>query len=176
MTEAKKRNPHIKLYGLPWSFPGWIGNGTQNPYIDPNTTANYMIKWVQGMKRHYNLDIDYLGQWNERGYSVEYIVTLRNQLDLHGLSHIKLIAPDGRLAPKFAEEVLKNKTLKDSIIAIGDHYPGWATSEAKLQTGLKLWASEDFRYGKLMYTIMCLYEFQQKHSEKVHLSCNMSEF
>ena len=24
MTEAKKRNPGIKLYGLPWAFPQWV--------------------------------------------------------------------------------------------------------------------------------------------------------
>lgn len=23
MTEAKKRNPNIKLYGLAWGYPGW---------------------------------------------------------------------------------------------------------------------------------------------------------
>ena len=27
MTEAKKRNPKIKLYGLPWVFPAWLGDG-----------------------------------------------------------------------------------------------------------------------------------------------------
>ena len=26
MKEAKQRNPGIKLYGLPWAFPGWVAN------------------------------------------------------------------------------------------------------------------------------------------------------
>ena len=26
MQEAKRRNPAIKLYGLPWAFPGWVAN------------------------------------------------------------------------------------------------------------------------------------------------------
>ncbi|OPL20700.1 galactocerebrosidase-like x2 isoform, partial [Mytilus galloprovincialis] len=39
MKEAKKRNPDILLYGLPWGWPGWIGNGTHNPYYNVNTTA-----------------------------------------------------------------------------------------------------------------------------------------
>ena len=30
ITEAKKRNPKIKLYALPWGFPAWIGNGALN--------------------------------------------------------------------------------------------------------------------------------------------------
>jgi hypothetical protein len=41
MTEAKKRNPDIKLYGLPWAYPGWVGNdpvtGAQNASADPFT-------------------------------------------------------------------------------------------------------------------------------------------
>src|SRR5690349_24365 len=28
MEQAKSRNPNIKLYGLAWGAPGWIGNGT----------------------------------------------------------------------------------------------------------------------------------------------------
>lgn len=29
MTEAKKRNPSIKLYALPWAWPGWLRGGMQ---------------------------------------------------------------------------------------------------------------------------------------------------
>ena len=60
MSEAKKRNPDIKLYGLPWAFPAWVGNGTGNPYAYPNMTADYVVKWVDGAKTVYNLDIDYV--------------------------------------------------------------------------------------------------------------------
>ena len=28
MTEAKRRNPGIRLYGLSWGVPAWIGNGS----------------------------------------------------------------------------------------------------------------------------------------------------
>jgi hypothetical protein len=28
MKEAKKRNPHVVTYGLPWGAPGWINNQT----------------------------------------------------------------------------------------------------------------------------------------------------
>ena len=60
MTEAKKRNPNIKLYGLPWAFPAWVGNGTGNPYAYPELTADYIVKWVDGAKTVYDLDIDYV--------------------------------------------------------------------------------------------------------------------
>lgn len=60
MTEAKKRNPSIKLYGLPWAFPAWVGNGTGNPYAFPDLTADYIVKWVDGAKTVYDLEIDYV--------------------------------------------------------------------------------------------------------------------
>ena len=34
LKEAKARNPNIKTYGLPWAFPGWVGNGTGSPFAD----------------------------------------------------------------------------------------------------------------------------------------------
>jgi hypothetical protein len=60
MTEAKKRNPDIKLYGLPWAFPAWVGGATGNPFSYPNQTAGYIVKWVQGAHAQYNLTIDYV--------------------------------------------------------------------------------------------------------------------
>ena len=60
MTQAKQRNPNIKLYGLPWAFPAWVGNGTGNPYAFPELTAGYIVKWVAGAKSVYDLDIDYV--------------------------------------------------------------------------------------------------------------------
>uniref|UniRef100_A0A8C2PQY3 Galactocerebrosidase n=1 Tax=Cyprinus carpio TaxID=7962 RepID=A0A8C2PQY3_CYPCA len=73
MKEAKKRNPNIKLIGLPWAFPGWVGEGTQWPYFFPNVTADYVVSWIYGAKQHHNLDIDYIGIWNERKYDPVYI-------------------------------------------------------------------------------------------------------
>ena len=39
LTEAKKRNPYIKVYGLAWAFPGWVGNGTGDPYKYPKPVS-----------------------------------------------------------------------------------------------------------------------------------------
>ncbi len=61
MQQAKLRNPAIKLYGLPWAFPGWVGNGTGNPYQFPDLTAQYVTNWVVGANTTYGLTIDYLG-------------------------------------------------------------------------------------------------------------------
>ena len=56
-----QRNPDIKLYGLPWGFPAWLGNGTGSPYGDPSRLATYVINWVKGAKQVHGLHIDYIG-------------------------------------------------------------------------------------------------------------------
>lgn len=56
-----QRNPDIKLYGLPWGFPAWLGNGTGSPYGDPSRLATYVINWVKGAKMVHGLHIDYIG-------------------------------------------------------------------------------------------------------------------
>ena len=55
-----KRNPAIKLIGLPWAFPAWVGDG-KSPYKYPNITALYVVKWILGAKKYHGLDIDYVG-------------------------------------------------------------------------------------------------------------------
>uniref|UniRef100_A0A663DL91 Galactocerebrosidase n=1 Tax=Aquila chrysaetos chrysaetos TaxID=223781 RepID=A0A663DL91_AQUCH len=73
MKEAKKRNPKIKLIGLPWTFPAWIGKGENWPYDYPDVTAYYIVSWILGAKQYHDLDIDYIGIWNERAFSSKYI-------------------------------------------------------------------------------------------------------
>ena len=84
MKEAKKRNPNIKLVGLPWTWPGWLGQETVLPYANRSLSANYIVKWIDGAKRYHNLTIDYVGIWNERPFDVEYIKELRRVLNLYG--------------------------------------------------------------------------------------------
>src|SRR5271157_3557447 len=54
MREAKKRNPKIFLDILPWGAPGWIGNGK---YYSQDM-ATYIVRFIQGAKKQYGLDID----------------------------------------------------------------------------------------------------------------------
>ena len=69
MVEAKKRNPSIKLYALPWAWPGWLRNATTggaNPLLDNTALAvEYVSSWVAGMKTTHDLTIDYVSIWNE---------------------------------------------------------------------------------------------------------------
>ena len=64
MSEAKKRNPDILLYGLPLSFPAWVADRSSDgdaaspgPYDNVSATAKYVTKWCLGAKKDWNLTI-----------------------------------------------------------------------------------------------------------------------
>jgi galactosylceramidase len=66
LSEAKKRNPNIKTYGLSWAYPEWVTcvpgtmeGCTDSIYTYPNQTARYITKWIGGAKNTYDVDIDY---------------------------------------------------------------------------------------------------------------------
>src|SRR6266480_6574926 len=42
MEQAKARNPNIKLVGLSWGAPGWIGNGN----FWSTDMVNYLMAWL----------------------------------------------------------------------------------------------------------------------------------
>lgn len=56
-----QRNPNMRFYGLPWNFPGWIGQGTFSPYTNRTKLVEYIMNWIQGAKDVHGLDIDYIG-------------------------------------------------------------------------------------------------------------------
>uniref|UniRef100_A0A4W4G8I0 Galactocerebrosidase n=1 Tax=Electrophorus electricus TaxID=8005 RepID=A0A4W4G8I0_ELEEL len=117
MKEAKKRNPDIILIGLPWAFPGWVGQGSNWPYTFPNITANYVVSWVIGAKQHHGLDINYIGVCSECSV----------MLYLH--SHRVRICSE-------------SITYFCSVASV--HYPGTMTIKEAMITGKVLWSSEDY--------------------------------
>ncbi|NWV15221.1 GALC Galactocerebrosidase, partial [Ptilonorhynchus violaceus] len=143
MKEAKKRNPKIKLIGLPWAFPGWIGKGENWPYDYPDITAYYIVSWILGAKQYHDLDIDYIGIWNERAFSSKYIKLLRYTLDKRGLEQVRIIASD-RLWEPISFVMLIDSELHGVVDVIGAHYPGTKTVPDAILTGKKLWSSEDY--------------------------------
>jgi galactosylceramidase len=99
MKEAKARNKDIKLYGLPWGFPGWLnpnatadspGGDPIGAFSNPSLTANYTLQWILGAKREHGLEIDYIGQWNERDAPQEYIDKLKEMVADSGLATVCL--------------------------------------------------------------------------------------
>jgi len=151
MGEAKRRNPEIKFYGLPWAFPGWIGNdlqtGAQNitatPYDHPEQTVRYMLEWVRGAKSEYNFDIDYLGIWNESPSDATYVKMLRAALDAAGFHNTRIVAQDG--GAQICNAMHNDAEYAAAVDVIGLHYPGdWGSWFDPCTTlGKPVWASEE---------------------------------
>ncbi|MGO8736201.1 MAG: galactosylceramidase [Terriglobia bacterium] len=143
MTEAKARNPKIILDALPWGAPGWIGNGK---YYSQDMT-NYLVKFIQGAKKHHGLDIDYVGIWNETNYDVGYIKMLKKALLAGGLK-TKIVAADlYENQWKIADDFRLDPELKEAVFAISVHYArvkgNFYITGGALRSGKPLWSSED---------------------------------
>jgi len=143
LMEAKKRNPYIKVYGLAWAFPGWVGKGTGDPYKYPNITANYIHKWIVGAAQSYNISVDYIGIWNERNYDITFVKVLKSVLaEDVSTAHVQVVAADGSW--DVSNDILQDPLFADAVDIIGCHYPGTNTTVASLKTGKPLWSSEDY--------------------------------
>lgn len=119
MKEAKKRNPDIELWGLPWAFPGWVdATGSNNPYSNVSRTAEYVVDWVEGAEAVHNLTINMVGCWNERPWNADYLIELRKQLDAAGFSATGIIAADGAI-DTLGTAMLNNSTLMEAVSAFG---------------------------------------------------------
>eukprot|EP01084_Bolivina_argentea_P095306 171371_1 len=141
MVEAKKRNPLIKFYALSWGFPAWIGRGALN-----ENQANYTVLWVDGAKKIYDLDINWLGIWNERPYSTSYVKLLRKMLDENGYNNTSLVVADEAFgsADSIVAAAQNDTEFAKSFDIIGVHYPGSSRdTSAMASSGYKLWSSED---------------------------------
>jgi hypothetical protein len=147
MEQAKARNPNIKLVGLAWGAPGWIGNGN----IISQDMIDYLISWL-GCARQHNLTIDYLtAAQNEKRTDANWTISLRNALNNNGYSAVKLIYGDswpGDWGP--ANAVVNNTALKNAIDVVSAHYVcGYLSAQSTCtvsanatNTGETLWNSE----------------------------------
>ena len=86
MREAKKRNPALTLDGVAWSCPGWVGNNN----FWSQDMCDYYVKWVQGLKQVYGLNLDALGCRNERGVNEDFVKKLRSTLNRSGLNKVQV--------------------------------------------------------------------------------------
>jgi hypothetical protein len=142
--QAKARNPNIKLYGLAWGAPGWIGGGN----FWSTDMIGYLSSWLGCAKQH-NLSIDYLGGWNERGYNIGWYENLRSTLNSGGYSAVKIVGADSDWG--IANDINSNPAFASAISVIGTHYPcGYRSAQsncgvpaAATNSGKTLWASEN---------------------------------
>ncbi|WP_298327813.1 discoidin domain-containing protein [Haloactinopolyspora sp.] len=74
MREARKRNPDIVLGGLQWGAPGWFDGGFWS-----QDNIDYLLAWLDCAEQH-DLDIDFMGGWNEAGYDTDWFVRWKEAL------------------------------------------------------------------------------------------------
>ncbi|HEY1790265.1 MAG TPA: discoidin domain-containing protein [Verrucomicrobiae bacterium] len=117
MKEAKARNPGIRLEAMAWGAPGWVGNF----WSDNNIT--YTLSWLDCAKQN-GFQIDYLGGGNERGYNANYYIKLRQALNEHGWSQIKIVGSEDHTPPNYwsiATEMKTNAAFAAAVDVLGEH-------------------------------------------------------
>ncbi|MHA6764021.1 ricin-type beta-trefoil lectin domain protein [Streptacidiphilus sp. PAMC 29251] len=112
--QAQQRNPNIGFYGLAWAAPGWINNGFWS-----TDTINYLISWLGCAKSH-NINVKYLGGWNERGHDVNWYIQLRSSLNAAGYSGVQIVADDSGWST--ADDMKSNAAFNNAVSIIGAHY------------------------------------------------------
>lgn len=145
MKEARKRNPHIVLDSLPWGAPGWVGK------FYSRKNAEYIAGFLQGAKQTYGMDIAYTGDWNETPFNADYVKTLREVLNQHGLKTEIACCDEypgeGGGQWKILDAMEKDAMLNAAIAVVTVHYPRVhgkvTTPPAALTIGKPLWSSED---------------------------------
>src|SRR5215813_5925581 len=144
--QAITRNPHLKLYGLQWGAPGWVG---QNGSLFTSADIRYLLDWL-GCAKQDGLIISYLGGWNERdnGSHARWFHSLPQALNAGGYRNVRIIAGDGIGSAKWTY------TSSPDVAILGSHdncgYPtGVAGAQttctstiAARQSGKPLWGSE----------------------------------
>ena len=153
MAEAQIRNPNIILEGLQWGAPGWIGNG--NFFTKDN--AEFICAWLKGAEKYWNLDVRYVGIWNERMYDKEYIKLLRKTLDNNGLQSVVIDGGDLFSDSRWliADDMVKDPELNKAIGVINAHIPeetNYITSNNVRKINKPVWSGESHFYGDSWYS------------------------
>jgi hypothetical protein len=158
MEEAKARNPAIKLSGLEWGAPGWIGTGdSDREKFFSQDNIDYLIQFINGAHDYHNLDIDYVGIWNETPYDTQWIKDLRAAIDQNNANRglaTKIIGgdqPDDEWP--IINDLDNDPALLQAVAVASTHYASFGLSSPPLapfdsppdgkSLGIPLWDTED---------------------------------
>ncbi|MGI8589687.1 MAG: NEW3 domain-containing protein [Nakamurella sp.] len=143
--QAKARNPNIKLYGLAWTAPGWIGGGN----FWSQDMIDYLMTWV-GCANSHGLNIDYLGGWNERGYDKSWYENLHATLAVKH-PNIQVVGDDSGWDE--ADAMATDPAFARSIDILAAHYScnggdggdanSCSSTQNAVSTGKPMWDSEN---------------------------------
>jgi len=146
---GQRRSPNIKLYGLMWGRPAWLGSMYSQKHVD------YITTWM-GCAAQNGLHIDYLGGSNERGASAGAMGAFYVALDKARKASFpttKIVASDEHNPPDYwrvATWLKTNPAFAASVDILGEHdncvwlsiYDHCNISPDALASGKPLWTSE----------------------------------
>lgn len=151
MREAKKRNPGLTLDACAWGCPGWVGNGN----FWSQDMCDYYVKWIQGLKTVYGLNLDAIGCRNEKGVNEDFVKKFRATLNANGLGKVKLHGFDNWGTNKFdwTKDMNTDAELRKAVDIISNHTMSEIpTPEAVQQLAASLdkpiWNTEEHIYKK----------------------------
>lgn len=158
VSEAKRRNPRLRLDATAWSAPGWIGGGS----FWSQDAVDYYVTWLRGLREVYGLELDAIGCRNEKGVNLEFAKRLRHSLDTHGFEAVLLHAFDNWPIDKFdfVRDLLDDPEARKAIDIVGAHVlydrphgrPNGHAPETVQRLlrdwGKRLWNTEDHVYKK----------------------------
>jgi galactosylceramidase len=119
MREARKRNPDLALDACAWGCPGWVGNGN----FWSQDMCDYYVKWIQGLKTVYGLDLDAIGCRNEKGVNEDFAKKFRTTLDANGLANVKIHGFDNWDKTKFdwTRHMTNDLELRKAVAIFSNH-------------------------------------------------------
>jgi galactosylceramidase len=93
-----------------------------------------------GAKKYYNLDIDYIGFWNERPWDKGYTLALKAAITAAGLN-TKIVGHDSGW--DVCDDLSRDPEWATAVDVIGEHYPAAGIKASCSALNKVQWASED---------------------------------
>lgn len=116
-SSRPRRNPGIRLVGLTWGAPGWIGST-----LDERRDHLPLLRLAPGCARSHGLTTSlYLGGWNEKGFNATWYSNLRAALDARGYGSVRIVASDD-FGWAAADQALCDPSIAQAVAVFGSHY------------------------------------------------------
>ena len=151
MREAKKRNPELSLDACACGCPGWVGNGN----FWSQDMCDYYVKWIQGLKSVYGLDLDAIGCRNEKGVNEDFAKKFRATLDASGLQNVKIHGFDNWDKTKFnwVRHMTNDLVLRNAVAILSNHTMTYIPTPPDVQQlaegwNKPIWNTEEHVYKK----------------------------
>ncbi|HKS99414.1 MAG TPA: galactosylceramidase [Rugosimonospora sp.] len=144
-AQAVARNPALRLYGLQWTAPSWVSDGTGTLFTADD--IRYLLDWL-GCARKHQLTVDYLGGWNEsdNGHHATWFHDLRTALDAHGYRRVLIVAGDALPHWEYADSpdvaILGTHDVCGFPTGIQGAETACTVTDAARDSGKPLWGSE----------------------------------